>query len=130
MQTYNKVQLKNTGADFSIAHPYKYDEFFPEGNCRCVYADAVFEGEDTVIWTKDYLLRKWNWSACEYEIRTVDGISVMHSVMFEGKEFDKHILGSTYIAKMQVKELLTEKYSLSDEFKSTPEFEEILSMLE
>ncbi len=61
---------------------------------------------------------------------SMDRISVMHSEMFEGKEFDKHILGSTYIAKMQVRELLTEKYPLSDEFKSTPEFEEILSMLE
>lgn len=52
-------------------------EFFPEGNCRCVYADANFEGEDTVVWTKNYLLRKWNWSACEYEIRTVNGIDYM-----------------------------------------------------
>ena len=33
---------------------------------------------------------------------SMDRISVMHSVMFEGKEFDKHTLGSTYIAKMQV----------------------------
>ena len=61
---------------------------------------------------------------------SMDRISVMHSVMFEGKEFDKHTLGSTYIAKMQVKELLTEKYPLSDEFKSTPEFEEIVKILE
>ena len=61
---------------------------------------------------------------------SMDRITVMHSVMFEGKKFDKHTLGSTYIAKMQVRELLTEKYPLSDEFKSTPEFKEILSMLE
>ena len=61
---------------------------------------------------------------------SMDRITVMHSVMFEGKEFDKHTLGSTYIAKMQVRELLTEKYPLSDEFKSTPEFKDILSMLE
>ena len=27
----HEVQLKNTGADLSIAHPYKYDEFFSEG---------------------------------------------------------------------------------------------------
>ncbi|MBR2606370.1 MAG: bifunctional metallophosphatase/5'-nucleotidase [Bacteroidaceae bacterium] len=27
----HKVQLKNTGADFSFAHPYEFDEFFPEG---------------------------------------------------------------------------------------------------
>lgn len=51
---------------------FKEVEFFPNGNCRCVYADDVFEGEDTVVWTKNYLLRKWNWSACEYEIRTVN----------------------------------------------------------
>lgn len=56
---------------------FKELEFFPDGNCRCVYADAVFEGEDTVTWTKDYLLRRWNWSACEYEIRTVGGKDYM-----------------------------------------------------
>lgn len=56
---------------------FKELEFFPEGNCRCIYADAVFEGEDTVVWTKNYLLRKWNWSACEYEIRNIDGEDYM-----------------------------------------------------
>ncbi|MBQ3137580.1 MAG: MerR family transcriptional regulator [Clostridia bacterium] len=56
---------------------FKELELFPEGNCRCVYADAVFEGEDTVVWTKNYLLRKWNWSACKYEIRTVNGVDYM-----------------------------------------------------
>ena len=56
---------------------FKEIEFFSDGNCRCVYADAVFEGGDTVVWTKNYLLRKWNWSACEYEIRTVDGKDYM-----------------------------------------------------
>ena len=25
------------------------------------------------VWTKGYVLRKWNSSACAYEIRTVDG---------------------------------------------------------
>ncbi|MBQ8576335.1 MAG: helix-turn-helix transcriptional regulator [Clostridia bacterium] len=59
----------------------------------------------------------------------MDRITVMHSTMFEGNEFDKHTLGSTYIAKMQVKELLTEKYPLSDEFKSTKEFLEIIKLL-
>lgn len=56
---------------------FKELEFLPEGNCRCVYADAIFEGEEAVTWTKNYLLRKWNWSACEYEIRTVNGIDYM-----------------------------------------------------
>lgn len=63
--------------DFSQEEPidnlyFKEVEFYPGGNCRCVYADAVFEGENTVVWTKSYLLRKWNWSACEYEIKMVD----------------------------------------------------------
>ena len=56
---------------------FKEIEFYSDGNCRCVYVDAVFEGEDTVVWTKNYLLRKWNWSACEYEIRTVGGKNYM-----------------------------------------------------
>ncbi len=62
----------------TIAEPvedlyFKEIEFFKNGNCRCVYEDDIFEGEDIVVWTKNYLLRKWNWSACEYEIRSVDG---------------------------------------------------------
>ena len=56
---------------------FKEIEFFENGGCRCVYEDDVFEGDDTVVWTKNYLLRKWNWSACEYEIRTVDGKNYM-----------------------------------------------------
>lgn len=59
----------------------------------------------------------------------MERITIMHSVMFEGKEFDKHTLGSTYIAKMHIKELLTKKYPLSEEFKSTPEFKELIEMV-
>ncbi len=54
----------------------------------------------------------------------------MHSTMFEDKKFDKHTLSSTFIAKSRVKELLTRKYPLSDDFKATDEFKEILSVLE
>ncbi len=52
---------------------FKEIEFFPEGRCRLVYEDEVFESNDKAIWTKGFLLRKWNWSACEYVIRNVDG---------------------------------------------------------
>ncbi len=52
---------------------FKELEFLENGSARCVYEDAIFEGDDTVVWTKSYLLRKWNWSACEYEIRSVEG---------------------------------------------------------
>ncbi len=61
---------------------------------------------------------------------SMDRITTMHSVMFEGKEFDKHTLGSTYVAKNQIKHLLTNKYPLSDEFKEKEAFKVIIKMLD
>lgn len=68
---------------------------------------------------------------CELAIKfdNMDRITTMHSVMFKGKEFDKHTLGTTYVAKTQIKELLTEKYPLSEDFKESDEFKEMLSNL-
>ena len=60
---------------------------------------------------------------------SMDRITVMNSVMFKGKEFDKFTLGSTFVAVRRVKELLTQKYPLSDKFKETEEFKEIIAML-
>ena len=64
------------------------------------------------------------------EFDSLDRITTMHSTLFEGKTFDKHDLGSTFIAKSWMKELMTKRYPLSDEFKSTPEFKEIIKILE
>ncbi len=61
---------------------------------------------------------------------SLDRITVMHSKLFEGKEFDKHTLGSTYSAKGQVKHLFTEKYPLSEEFKNLKEFQKIIEFLD
>ncbi len=80
--------------------------------------------------TKNALENFRNMSEIAINFDNMDRTTIMRSIMFEGKEFDKHTLGSTYIAKMQVMELLTEKYPLSEEFKSTPEFEAIIKMLE
>ncbi|MBQ3537293.1 MAG: helix-turn-helix domain-containing protein [Clostridia bacterium] len=60
---------------------------------------------------------------------TMDRITVMNSVMFKGKQFDKHTLGSTYSAKRRVTGLLTEKYPLTEEFRNSSEFTEILKLL-
>ncbi|MBR5497124.1 MAG: MerR family transcriptional regulator [Clostridia bacterium] len=65
----NKSEFPEDEEDIEDLY-FKEIEFFPGGECRCVYEDDVFEGNEKVCWTKDYLLRKWNWSACEYEIRT------------------------------------------------------------
>lgn len=60
---------------------------------------------------------------------SMDRFTTMHSVIFEGKIFDKHTLGSTYIATSQMKQLLTKKYPLSEKFKETKEFKEIIEFL-
>ena len=61
---------------------------------------------------------------------SMDTVTTMHSVMFEGKKFDKNRLGSTYNAKSRIKHLLLNRYPLSDEFKNTEEFKNIIKMLE
>ena len=64
------------------------------------------------------------------EFDSMDTVTTMHSVMFEGKKFDKRTLGSTYNAKSRIKHLLLDKYPLSDEFKASDEFKEIIKMVE
>lgn len=56
---------------------FKEIEFFEGGNCTSIYGDEVISGDDMQVWTKGYVLRKWNNTACEYEIRTVDGKDYM-----------------------------------------------------
>ena len=72
----NKAEFTLEEEDIADLY-FKELEFFPEGKCRCTYEDAIYEGVDEVGWTKNYLLRKWNWSACEYEIKTIDGKDYM-----------------------------------------------------
>ncbi len=62
------------------------------------------------------------------EFDNLDRITTLHSTLFEGKKFDKHELGSTFIAKSWMKETI-ENYPLSEEFRSKPEFKEILQLL-
>ncbi len=71
-------------------------------------------------------LRKAAELAVEFD--NLDRITTLHSTVFEGKTFDKQELGTTFIAKSWIKETIL-NYPLSDAFKSTPEFKEILSIL-
>ncbi len=61
---------------------------------------------------------------------SMERFTTMKSKIFNGKVFDKHTLGSTYVATGQMKHLFTKKYPLSDEFKNSEEFQEILKILE
>lgn len=58
----------------------------------------------------------------------LDRITTLHSTLFEGKTFDKQSLGTTFVAKSWIKENIL-NYPLSDEFKSSEEFREIIAML-
>ena len=51
---------------------FKEIEFFEGGSCTSVYGEEIISGDDKQVWTKGFVLRKWNSCACAYEIRTVD----------------------------------------------------------
>lgn len=51
---------------------FKEIEFFEGGSCTSVYGEEIISGDDKQVWTKGFVLRKWNNCACAYEIRTVD----------------------------------------------------------
>ncbi|MBQ9227211.1 MAG: helix-turn-helix transcriptional regulator [Eubacterium sp.] len=68
-------------------------------------------------------------AALAKQFDSLERITVMHSRFFEGREFDKHTLGSTFVACSRVKYLLEEKYPLLDAFKATPAFQELVHSL-
>ncbi len=67
--------------DFSADSPntesswlyFKEIEFFSGGGCVSLYGNEAVSGDDMQVWTKGYVLRKWNSTACAYEIRRENG---------------------------------------------------------
>lgn len=51
---------------------FKEIEFFPNGGCVSVYGDETV-GSGMQTWTRGFVLRKWNSTACAYEIRRENG---------------------------------------------------------
>lgn len=47
---------------------FKEIEFLENGSCTSVYGSETIRGDDMQVWTKGYVLRKWNSTACAYEI--------------------------------------------------------------
>lgn len=68
-------------ADFTAENPhreksrlyFKEIEFRENGECISVYGEETIRGDSMQTWTKGAVLRKWNRTACAYEIRTVNG---------------------------------------------------------
>lgn len=71
--------------DFSAESPntdsgrlyFKEIEFFPGGGCVSLYGNETVSGDDMQVWTKGYVLRKWNSTACAYEIRRENGMDFL-----------------------------------------------------
>lgn len=62
---------KNAAKDFTAY--FKEIEFNPDGECISAYGDEIISGRDMQEWTSGYVLRKWNSTACAYEIKDIDG---------------------------------------------------------
>lgn len=56
---------------------YKHMHFGEEGVFTSVYQDETISGKDKQGWTKGYVLKYYNHTACAYEIVTVDGRDYM-----------------------------------------------------
>lgn len=52
---------------------FKEIEFLPGGECVGVYGNEIISGRNMQEWTKGYVLRKWNKTACAYEINNIGG---------------------------------------------------------
>lgn len=52
---------------------FKEIEFLPNGECVSLYGNETISGRDCQEWTNGFVLRKWNSTACAYEIRRIDG---------------------------------------------------------
>lgn len=62
------------GSSNYLPDPYfKEIEFFEGGHVTAVYADETITGDDRHTWTRGFWLRKWNSTACAYQIREFGG---------------------------------------------------------
>lgn len=50
---------------------FKAIEFLPNGECVSVYGDETISGKDKQEWTRGCVLRKWNSTACAYELKSI-----------------------------------------------------------
>lgn len=62
--------------DFSPSEPtdrrklfFSEIEFLPGGSCTSVYGENTISGDNMQTWTKGFVLRKFNETACAYELR-------------------------------------------------------------
>ena len=71
----HKEEFVPEGSDENVPENlyYKEIEFFENGHVNSVYGEELISGDNMQVWTKGYVLRKFNSTACAYEIRKVHG---------------------------------------------------------
>ena len=56
---------------------FKHMHFGEDGEITSLYGSEIISGKTKQSWTKGYVLRYWNKTACAYEIVTVDNVDYM-----------------------------------------------------
>lgn len=69
----NKEDFSPESIDSSFEPYFKEIEFLPNGECLSVYGNETISGRDAQEWTNGFVLRKWNNTACAYEIKNLNG---------------------------------------------------------
>lgn len=127
-------------AEYNISISQKIDgiinTFYDDGNYagqwRILirnYMDSGFFHFKEGDYENAYLiLKKAAQAAKKFDL--LDKITVLKSTLFNGREFDKTMLGSNFVASSSVKEKLVSGYPFSDDFKSSDNFKEIISLLD
>ena len=67
----NKEDFSPENQNYSFEPYFKEIEFLPTGECTSIYGDETISGRDAQEWTNGLVLRKWNSTACAYEIRNI-----------------------------------------------------------
>ena len=87
------------GSDNYLADPYFSEiEFAEGGHVTAVYGGEVISGDDRHTWTRGFWLRKWNSTACAYEINTFDGTDYLiiewksGDYRFGGRDTDYYVM--------------------------------------
>ncbi|MBR6004886.1 MAG: helix-turn-helix transcriptional regulator [Clostridia bacterium] len=110
------------------------DLFYNDGNYGRAWKNMIFScGYLGCLYAKKGDCKKaaeYFGKEAELAVRfdSLDRVTVMHSTLFEGREFDKNSLGSDFSAKDRVRHLLEEKYPLPDEFRTSPEYQAVIEM--
>ena len=74
---WKAVDFIATKEDFSVTRRknglyFNEVTFFEDGKCSVLFDNEVISEKEQICWTKGYMLKKWNHTACAYEIRNIN----------------------------------------------------------